>query len=165
MLYRQSMTNSALRNPIPSTRIRFPKRHVIVHPRNHIQSNICTNGINIIFIQKSPWKDFYIHHIIYCTKRLSTQLSLFNYLYFWFYPPKKYDRLHTACPARSWDPGAGMNLVKTAEICKMGKINSAIYRIDLKAYGDEHFQRIMIYTVAFPIKRSYSKSSNNWSLL
>ena len=56
-----------------------------------------------------------------------------------------------------------MNLVNlnTAEIFKMGKINSAIYRIDLKAYGDEHLQRIMIYTVAFPIKRSYSKSSNN----
>ena len=67
MLYRQSMENSALCIPIPSTRIRFPKRHVIVHPRNHIQSNICTNGINIIFIQKSPWKDFYIHHSIYCT--------------------------------------------------------------------------------------------------
>ena len=71
MLYRQSMANSALWIPIPSTRIRFPKRHVIVHPRNHIQSNICTNGINIIFIQKSPWKDFYIHHSIYCTERLS----------------------------------------------------------------------------------------------
>ena len=67
MLYRKSITNSALRIPIPSTRIRFPKRHVIVHPRNHIQSNICTNGITIIFIQKSPWKDFYIHHSIYCT--------------------------------------------------------------------------------------------------
>ena len=67
MLYRQRITNSALCIPIPSTRIRFPKRHVIVHPRNHIQSNICTNGINIIFIQKSPWKDFYIHHTIYCT--------------------------------------------------------------------------------------------------
>ena len=67
MLYRQSMENSALCIPIPSTRIRFPKRHVIVHPRNHIQSNLCTNGINIIFIQKSPWKDFYIHHSIYCT--------------------------------------------------------------------------------------------------
>ena len=152
MLYRQSMANSALWIPIPSTRIRFPKRHVIVHPRNHIQSNICTNGINIIFIQKSPWKDFYIHHSIYCTKHLGTQLSLFNYLYFWFYPPqKKYDRLHTACPARSWDPGAGMNLVKTAEICKMGKINSAIYRIErtranfLKAFSSISYKENLIW--------------------
>ena len=51
------MANSALRTPIPSTRSRFPKRHVIVHPRNHIQRNHCTNIVTVTFIDLSPQRN------------------------------------------------------------------------------------------------------------
>jgi len=72
-------------------------------------------------------------------------------IYIFILPPKKYDRLHTVCPARSRDPGAEMNLVKTAEICKMGKINSAIYRIErtranfLKAFSSINCKENLIW--------------------
>ena len=44
-----------------------------------------------------------------------------------------------------------MNLVKTAEICKMGKINSAIYRIErtrdnfLKAFSSISYKENLIW--------------------
>lgn len=56
MLYKQSMTNSQLLIPIPSTNNTFPNRHVVTHPRNHIQRNTCIDIVNTTLFSSKPNK-------------------------------------------------------------------------------------------------------------